>query len=457
MAPRILLSSIIPVILLPPNAPRTLTTTAPTTDLSALLTHSPAEDSVTLTLSDLSTRLLLLHHVLTAAQYAPLRESQSLLIDFAAFPTHLCDLLQRATATDDYVATLRLPPILEKPSSGTDNLPAMTTVTGIGVEQAILSIVQTSAVKSITHIELQLRRASHEELMAAVAGRAREAELADARATHLQRVLDEERGRARDDAARSTQQITELSDKIKLLEREVAETSAERNRLVQLDDEVRRLREELSERDERLETARADIAETSKVRDENDELRAVSDRSNATAARAEEARKRAIIERDDAKRETERVVAERDSLAAEITRGNDIIGRLQNEVRTLRAKAKVKSTVLGRQEEVVNRLETRVAELERDVRRARDRAALLEVEKDGLNEQVSSMKHKLEENAAVLASDQQVIAYLNRELNERAVNELTGATNLPSTSGKDRVTGGTSAHPADVGVSSGIA
>lgn len=66
----------------------------------------------------------------------------------------------------------------------------------------------------------------------------------------------------------------------------------------------------------------------------------------------------------------------------------------------------------------------------------RDRAALLEVEKDGLSERLKSASRKLEENAAVLASDQQVIAYLNRELNERAIGDVSGATAGGATTGR---------------------
>lgn len=455
MAPRILLSATIPVVLLPHDAPRTLTTTAPTTDLTALLIHSPAEDSVTLTLSDLSTRLLLLRHVLTAAQYGPLRESQSLLIDFAAFPTHLCDLLQRVTSAQDFVATLRLPS-LSDPIAAIANNPVVPSHNDVAEEFAILCVVQTSAVKSITHIELQLRRASHEELVAAVAGRAREAELADARATHLQNLLEEERSRARDEAARATQRATELMENVNRLQREVDDAATVKERVITLDAEVRRLRNELQGRDESLAGAREDAAAAAATREENDRLRAAAEHAEATAARAEEARRRAIVDLDETRRDVTRVTSERDTATREITRGNDIIQRLQSEVRSLRAKSKVKATVLGKQEEAVRRLETKISELERDVRRARDRAAMLEVEKDGLNERLNSALRKLEENAAVLASDQQVIAYLNRELNERAMGEAAGATTNRSPDGRRRRMGERNeAHSANVSVALG--
>ena len=78
-----------------------------------------------------------------------------------------------------------------------------------------------------------------------------------------------------------------------------------------------------------------------------------------------------------------------------------------------RAKAKVKSKVLQKQEEKVKQLELRNSQLEREARKFRDRSALLQVEKDGLEQRLAVATSKLRRNAIVLASDQQVIAFLN--------------------------------------------
>lgn len=431
MAPRILLSSPVPVVLLPHDAPRILSrTTGPSTNLTALLTHSPAQDTVTLTLSDLSTRLLLLRYELTAAQYAPLRESQSLLIDFAAFPTHMCDLLQRVSNVEDFIATLRLPQF-----AFDDYATQANQVANNQNHVAVLSIIQTSAVKSITHIELPLRRATHEQLVAAVAARAREAELADARARQLQRELDDERARARDEAARAARQLEELQQTSDRLRRQLTEGTAAIERATRLDEEITRLEGLVRDRDVRVNEAREQMATNANVREECDRLRQSLQEAEHEAEQSEEGRRRAIVERDEARREVARVTAERDESVREITRGNDILQRLQTELRTQRAKTKVKSNVIAKQEDNVRKLEGRVAELERELRRMRDRAALLEVEKDGINERLKAASRKLEENAAVLASDQQVIAYLNRELNERAIGDVGGATTGGATAG----------------------
>lgn len=447
MAPRTLLSCAIPIILLPHDAPHSVTTTAPPTDLTALLSHSPAEDSVTLTLSDLSTRLLLLRYVLTAAEYAPLRESESLLIDFAAFPAHLCDLLQRVSNDDDYIATLRLPRTLDNGEQ--QAVPPNDDV-------AVLRVVQTSAVKSIAHINLILRPASHEELVAAVAGRAREAEIADARAKHLQRVLEEERSRTAADTSRRNEREANLQLMVERLESEMAHGETVATRVSQLEEENRTLSTQLQATQTQLGEAHDTIAQGESLRDEMGRMSTEADRTHEEVAQLEEARRRLTVERDDCKREFERVTEQRNEATSEIGRGNVIIEKLQGELNNQRARGKVKTAVITRQEEAVRRLETKNSELERDVRRTRDRAALLQVEKEGLDGRLASSLQKLEENAAVLASDQQVISYLNRELNERAIGEVRDSgggrpSNRSLSQARRRPRSGTSPSP-DIGV-----
>lgn len=437
MSPRTLLSASIPFVLLPHDAPRTPTATGPPTNISVFLTHSPADDTLTLTLSDLSTRLLLLHHVLTATRYAPLRESQSLLIDFAAFPNHLCDLFHRVSSASDYVATLRLPPI----SSGTPSTPPDVSNSH---DIAVLRVVQTSAVKSITHIELTLRRASHEELVSAVAARAREAQLAEDRVNELQNTLKQQRDQALQDTRTAEQSIQQLKDNISRLENRLQHSQEIDARATRLDEEVRRLSQSLNEAEVQARNARIEADAVIDVQGEVERLRQLVETAQSENGRIDDALQRASAERDEARRESDRIRSERDEATAEIAKGNAIIERLQSEVHTARAKNKVKAAVIARQEQTVRRLESRVAELERDVRRARDQVALLEVEKDGLNSRLTSALRKLEENAAVLASDQQVIAYLNRELNERAAGDIGATTQSPTrdrrrSSGRDNV------------------
>lgn len=448
MSPRTLLSASFPFVLLPHDAPYTPTATGPPTHLSVLLAHSPADDTLTLTLSDLSTRLLLLRNVLTATHYAPLRDSQSLLIDFAAFPNHLCDLFHHVSSAPDYVATLRLPPAAH-PSGSPVNQQH-----GPHLDTAILRIIQTSHVKSITHIELSLRQASHEELVSAVAGRAREAQLAEDRARNLEKALNQARDQAQQESSRARETIQQFSEDVQRLEDKLRQFDQIESRATHLEAEVQRLNQALIHSKQDTCDARAGADTVAKVREEMEQLRRANESTQEEINRSRENFRCAVVERDEAHRECERIRAERDEATGEITRGNAIIERLQTEIHTARAKNKVKSTVISRQEQNVRQLEARIAELERNVRRSQDQVALLEVEKDGLNDRLKSLMHKLEENMAVLASDQQVIAYLNRELNERVAGDV-GAT-IGSPMRERRRTSGRSGVPStDIGLASG--
>lgn len=387
--------------------------------------------------------------MLTATRYAPLRESQALLIDFAAFPNHLCDLFRHASTAPDYVATLRLPPATTH-SSGT----AVNHEHDPQLDIAFLRIVQTSHVKSITHIELSLRRASHEELVAAVAARAREAQLAEDRVKELERALNAARDQAQRDASQAKETIQHLSDNVQRLEDRLSGLNQLETRSSHLDSEIQRLNQALAQSEQDVRDARVEAEAAAKVREEIERVHQASESAQEETARFREDYRRAVTERDEFHRECERIRAERDEATREIGRGNVIIERLQTEIRTARAKNKVKSTIITRQEQTVRRLESRVSELERDIRKSRDQVALLEVEKDGLNDRLTSALRKIEENMAVLASDQQVIAYLNRELNDRVAGDIGATVHSPARE-RRRTSGRGGVASSDVGLASG--
>ena len=111
----------------------------------------------------------------------------------------------------------------------------------------------------------------------------------------------------------------------------------------------------------------------------------------------------------------------------EITKGNDIIQKLQNENKQLRGKLKIKSKVVRRQEEAINEKVKEIDEyhrtqlsLEADVQRRKD-------ENQHLNSSIKRLNTKLNESKKLLESNQQVIKWLNQEINTI---QLTGRRGL---------------------------
>jgi len=107
----------------------------------------------------------------------------------------------------------------------------------------------------------------------------------------------------------------------------------------------------------------------------------------------------------------------RDS-GAEMTRGNALIARLQSEVKQLREKSKAKSEIIARQEESIQELRSKLAEMERASLFERDATLLAKTQGDVLRKQLDEANDKIQESAKLIASNQEVIAYLNEEINK---------------------------------------
>lgn len=388
MPPQTLLRTKVPFCILPHTHQHPPPQTAPVS-LSVHLTHSPSQSQLTLTISDLSTRLLHLYNVETANTYPALRESQSLRIDFSAFPAHLADLLRRPITDDSFIAILLI-------SDDTSINP-------------LLRLLELSHYKTISHLDLSLTHSTQPELLAALADRAREADASAQQAAEVENQL-----------ALRNAELKALRGNLSSAEAAIAAAGAAREKAEH--DLQEALREKMNRHD----------ADSQRLHDEIAMLQArLADipRLRAEMEDLQRAMEEAVAAEKMTTRQLDTVRAERDRAAEEIRKGNIILGKVQAEVRVLRGKGRVKANLIQKLEMTLQEEKGRCAGLERDIRRERDRRALLEVEKEGLADRLKLALGKLEENRAVLDSDQQVITYLNRELNDRVMGDIgTGGT-----------------------------
>ncbi|CAM9923147.1 unnamed protein product, partial [Discosporangium mesarthrocarpum] len=126
-----------------------------------------------------------------------------------------------------------------------------------------------------------------------------------------------------------------------------------------------------------------------------------------------------LEETQEAYKESVMALQERlEASVGEINRGNAIIQRLQSQYRALKAKAKLKSEVIKQQERLVaeHASSATASESKRSAAVAERRAA--EERAEGLKRELDAAEVKLEESARLLESNQQVITWLNRELND---------------------------------------
>ena len=133
----------------------------------------------------------------------------------------------------------------------------------------------------------------------------------------------------------------------------------------------------------------------------------------------------------DAKETNAHLTQKLQASTAEITKGNAIIHKLQNEGRALKAKLRLKAAVLLQQQEYAQQKQSELDGSEREHGEMRTQAAELRAERQRADEAHAACKEQLAEAQELLRTNQQVIQWLNKELNEAQ----TGArpyVNIPS-------------------------
>ena len=101
----------------------------------------------------------------------------------------------------------------------------------------------------------------------------------------------------------------------------------------------------------------------------------------------------------------------------EINKGNEVIARLQRDLKLLREKNKAKSDVLREQERKIAEERRRGEEIETRRHTANLANDRLQEQNSRLKTELKDAKLKLEESSTLLESNRQTIAWLNKELN----------------------------------------
>jgi spindle assembly abnormal protein 6 len=121
----------------------------------------------------------------------------------------------------------------------------------------------------------------------------------------------------------------------------------------------------------------------------------------------------------------EKADAELKDACREINKGNDIIQTLQSELKQAKSKLKMKSTVIQQQEQIILQKQQQLEEAQRAVSRAQDDCAEWQRKHHTLESTLADARRDLEESAHKLSSNEQVIAFLNKEITE---SKLTGTS-----------------------------
>ncbi|KAK1930792.1 Spindle assembly abnormal protein 6 [Phytophthora citrophthora] len=117
---------------------------------------------------------------------------------------------------------------------------------------------------------------------------------------------------------------------------------------------------------------------------------------------------------------------------SEINKGNEIIERIQNENRTLKSKMKMKAKIIKQQEQFVEEKQLQREEALLELKSTRDDLRKRDEHVLQLKDTIKELSQKLEDSNKLLASNQQVITWLNKEINEAQLGHQRRSTAHPS-------------------------
>ncbi|KAG9483243.1 hypothetical protein GDO78_009275 [Eleutherodactylus coqui] len=106
------------------------------------------------------------------------------------------------------------------------------------------------------------------------------------------------------------------------------------------------------------------------------------------------------------------------SLSCELLKANDIIKKLQGDLKTLMGKLKLKNAVTVQQEKLIAEKEKLLQEGQIKLHDIQQSLRLKEEEAEKLQEQLQQTNKKLEESKELLKTNENVITWLNKQLNE---------------------------------------
>ncbi|XP_066298251.1 spindle assembly abnormal protein 6 homolog [Branchiostoma lanceolatum] len=106
------------------------------------------------------------------------------------------------------------------------------------------------------------------------------------------------------------------------------------------------------------------------------------------------------------------------SMSEEILKGNEIIKRLQGDLKGYMSKMKLKNAVTTKQEKVLTEKERDLERASQELKTAREHLKQKEEENRKLNETLESTMEKLEESKQLLKTNENVIQWLNKQVTE---------------------------------------
>jgi len=111
------------------------------------------------------------------------------------------------------------------------------------------------------------------------------------------------------------------------------------------------------------------------------------------------------------------------SVTGDVIKGNEIIQRLQSELRTYKSKIKLKSVVMTKQEKLLEEKEAALERYRQENASLETTAKNKDEEVKKLSESLETTTAKLEESKQLLKTNENVINWLNKQINDQTISQ----------------------------------
>ncbi|XP_020945809.1 spindle assembly abnormal protein 6 homolog isoform X3 [Sus scrofa] len=409
-------------------------------------------------LTDDTDPFFLYNLVISEEDFQSLKFQQGLLIDFLAFPQKFIDLLQQCT--QEHAKEIpRFLLQLVSPEAILDNSPAF------------LNVVETNPFKHLTHLSLKLLPGSDVEIKKFLADCLK---CSKEEKSSLTQTLDDVTRQLNftQKAQVQYQQQHEQQKKdleilhqrnIQQLQNRLSELESANKDLTERkykgDSTIRELKTKLSGVEEELQRAKQEVLS---LRRENSTLDAechekekhinqlqtkvavleqeIKDKDQLVL-RTKEAfdtiqEQKVALEENGEKNQVQlgKLEATIKSLSAELLKANEIIKKLQGDLKTLMGKLKLKNTVTIQQEKLLAEKEEKLQKEQKELQDVGHTLRIKEQEVCKLQEQLEATVQKLEESKQLLKNNEKLITWLNKELNENQLvrkQDVMGSSTTP--------------------------
>ncbi|CAB1324592.1 unnamed protein product, partial [Coregonus sp. 'balchen'] len=392
-------------------------------------------------LTDDTDSYFLYNLAISEEDFQSLKVQQGLLVDFASFPQKFIDLLNQCISDQDE----------EYPRSWICDMSVsapvvISIIPVLDHSPAHLNVVETNAFKHLTHLSLKLLHGTEIEIKKYLAiclscvkrraenwtscgqsGPAKQPVCLHSQdlTGEREKALENEQLRRELEGAhmKSTQQLqsrlAELeASNMDLTEKRYKTESTIRDlkaKLVGLEEEFQRVKQQA------LSLLRENGALDTEC---NDRERQVNQLQTRVAVLEQE-----IKDKDQLVLRTKEVLE-----ATQQQKANGIIKKLQGDLRGLVGKIKVKNTVTVSQEKVLQETQERLHKVQRDLQDTQQQLKHRDEEVSKLKEQLEATVKKLDESREVLKTNENVIIWLNKQLNENQLSrkpETLGTLTTP--------------------------